>query len=237
MEEKVVQKLLTLNQKFYDGLAEPFAESRSRPQPGFFRILDELPDPCDYFLDVACGEGRLGRFLMARNKIRWYTGVDFSSELLTKAQAMTMGDFHRRDISRAGSLYGLGRYDCAACLAAMQHLPGQAARINLLNEMKVCLNPGGRIIISNWQFIESERQRRKIVSWDRVDINQDDVEPNDYLLTWRRDGYGLRYVCLIDEDETAVLAEAAGLKIINQFRSDGKEGNLSLYTVLQQKEI
>jgi hypothetical protein len=73
------------------------------------------------------------------------------------------------------------------------------------------------------------------VSWDRIDINQDDVEPNDYLLTWRRDGYGLRYVCLIDEAETAVLAEAAGLNIINQFRSDGKEGNLSLYTILKPK--
>jgi len=117
----------------------------------------------------------------------------------------------------------------------MQHLPGQASRINLLNEMKLCLNPDGRMLISNWQFIDSERQRRKIVPWEKVDINESDVDPNDYLLTWRREGYGLRYVCLIDEEETAVLAEAAGLKIINQFRSDGKEGNLSLYTILQPK--
>lgn len=233
MEDNVIQKLLMLNQKFYDGLAAPFAESRSRPQPGFFRILDELPEPCDYFLDVACGEGRLGRFLMARNKIRWYTGVDFSAELLAKAQATTMGDFHQRDMSRPGSLYGLGSYDCVACLAAMQHLPGQTSRINLLNEMKACLQPQGRIIISNWQFLDSERQRRKIVAWEKVDINEDQVDAKDYLLTWQRDGYGLRYVSLIDEAETAVLAEAAGLKIINQFRSDGKEGNLSLYTMLQ----
>jgi SAM-dependent methyltransferase len=236
MEEAIVKKLLMLNQKFYDGLAEPFAESRSRPQPGFFLILDELPDPCDYFLDVACGEGRLGRFLQARDKIRWYTGVDFSGELLAKAQAITMGDFHQRDISRPGSLYGLGSYDCATCLAAMQHLPGQKARINLLNEMKLSLNPNGRIIISNWQFMDSERQRRKIVDWDKVDINKTDVEANDYLLTWRRNGYGLRYVSLIDEEETAVLAEAAGLKIVKQFRSDGREGNLSLYTILEPKE-
>jgi SAM-dependent methyltransferase len=233
MENEIAQKLLLLNQKFYDGLAEPFAESRSRPQPGFFQILDQLPNPCDYFLDVACGEGRLGRFLLARRKIRWYTGVDFSDELLTIAQAITMGDFHRRDLSRPGSLYGLGTYDCVACLAAMQHLPGHISRINLLNEMKLCLNPEGRIIISNWQFLESERQRQKIVTWDKVDISENDVGPKDFLLTWKRDGYGLRYVSLIDEEETAVLAEAAGLKIINQFRSDGKEGNLSLYTILK----
>lgn len=235
MQDETVQKLLGLNQKFYDGLAVPFAESRAHPQPGFFRILEELPEPCAYFLDVACGEGRLGRFLMARNRIRWYTGVDFSAELLLKAQAITMGDFHQRDISRAGSLYGLGSYDGVACLAAMQHIPGQEARINLLTEMKLVLQPEGRIIISNWQFLDSERQRRKIVSWDKIDISQSEVGPKDYLLTWQRDGFGLRYVSLIDEEETAVLAEAAGLKIINQFRADGKEGNLSLYTVLQSK--
>ena len=233
MEEKIIQKLLLLNQKFYDGLAAPFAESRSRPQPGFFRILDHLPAPCDYFLDVACGEGRLGRFLLARRKIRWYTGVDFSAELLAKAQAITMGDFYQRDISRPGSLYGLGSYDCMACLAAMQHLPGQATRINLLREMKLCLRPEGRLIISNWQFLESARQRRKIVAWAQVDIDEEEVGAKDYLLTWQRGGYGLRYVSLIDEEETAVLAAAAGLEIIEQFRSDGKEGNLSLYTVLQ----
>ncbi len=235
MEEEIKQKLLLLNQKFYDDLADPFADSRLRPQPGFFHILDELPEPCDYFLDVACGEGRLGRFLLARQKIRWYTGVDFSAELLARAQATTMGDFHQRDISRPGSLYGLGAYDCVACMAAMQHLPGQTARLALLNEMKLCLQPEGRMIISNWQFTASERQLRKSVPWDKIGITSEQVGPKDYLLTWQRDGFGLRYVSLIDKEETAVLAEAAGLEIVNQFRSDGKEGNLSLYTVLKPK--
>ncbi len=236
MEEEIKEKLLLLNQKFYDDLAEPFAESRSRPQPGFFRILDELPVPCDYFLDVGCGEGRLGRFLLARQTIRWYTGVDFSAELLAHAQEITMGDFHQRDISRPGSLYGLGSYDCVACLAAMQHLPGRTARLDLLNEMKLCLQPEGRIIISNWQFTSSERQMRKVVSWDKIDMTPEQVGPKDYLLTWQRDGFGLRYVSLIDEEETAVLADTVGLEIVNQFYSDGKEGNLSLYTVLQPKQ-
>lgn len=235
MEDNVKLKLLTLNQSFYNDYAVPFAESRMRPQPGFSIMLADLPDPCDYLLDVGCGDGRLGRFLLARRAIRWYTGVDFSAELLAAAQDITMGDFHQRDISRPGSLYGLGSFDAVACLAVMQHLPGRQARLDLLAEMKVALHPGGRIIISNWQFLESERQRRKIVDWDQVGLSRDEVDAKDYLLTWQRDGFGLRYVSLIDEEETAVLAAAAHLKIVNQFRSDGKEGNLSLYTVLESE--
>lgn len=233
MEDHVKQKLLNLNQNFYDDLASPFAESRTRPQPGFYHLLAELPQPCPYLLDVACGEGRLGRFLLARQAIRWYTGVDFSAELLNVAQSVTMGDFHQRDISRPGSLYGLGTFDAITCLAAMQHLPGRQARLDLLNEMKVVLNPGGRIILSNWQFMDSERQRRKVVDWTNVGLQPDEVEAKDYLLTWQRDGFGLRYVSMIDEEETAVLADAARLKIMKQFRADGKEGNLSLYTILE----
>ncbi|MCZ7666413.1 MAG: class I SAM-dependent methyltransferase [Chloroflexi bacterium] len=53
--------------------------------------MAELPQPCSYLLDVACGEGRLGRFLLARQAIRWYTGVDFSARLLNIAQELTMG--------------------------------------------------------------------------------------------------------------------------------------------------
>ncbi|MCA9962203.1 MAG: hypothetical protein KC443_24375, partial [Anaerolineales bacterium] len=60
------------------------------------------------------------------------------------------------------------------------------------------------------------------------------VEPGDYLLTWQRSGFGLRYACHIDAGQTARLAADAELRIVHQFRSDGKEGNLSLYTVLQK---
>jgi hypothetical protein len=42
----------------------------------------------------------------------------------------------------------------------------------------------------------------------------------------------LRYVCHIDETESELLAEAAGLEVLEHFRADGREGNLNLYVVL-----
>jgi hypothetical protein len=38
-------------------------------------------------------------------------------------------------------------------------------------------------------------------------------------------------VAYIDESETAAMAETAALQILAQFRSDGREGNLNLYTI------
>ena len=113
----------------------------------------------------------------------------------------------------------------------MQHVPGRSNRLSLLREIRKHLTQDGRVFLANWQFMSSARQRRKIRAWEEVGLSKADVETGDYLLSWQREGSGLRYVCSIDVDETAVLVEQAGLAIKNQFRRDGREGNLNLYTV------
>ncbi len=233
MRTAVVEQLLAINRQFYASLADSFAETRAAPQPGFTRLQPHFPEAAADWLDVGCGEGRFGRFLRGHAAIARYVGVDFTPALLEKAGTAVPGEFVERDMTQPGFLDGLGEFDGIVCLAAMQHIPGRDNRIRLLREMKRRLRPDGRIFLSNWQFLDSERQRRKLVDWTAVGLTAADVEANDYLLTWRRDGFGLRYVCYIDADETVALAAAAGLKIIAQFRSDGKEGNLNLYTVLK----
>ena len=107
--------------------------------------------------------------------------------------------------------------------------------MRLLTEMGAHLVTGGRLLLSTWQFLTSERQRKKIVKWSKAGLRQDDLEQNDYLLTWSKGGRGLRYVCFIDEAELASIATRAGLQIETTFRSDGREGNLNLYSVMRVK--
>jgi tRNA (uracil-5-)-methyltransferase TRM9 len=238
MRKNVVQKLLTLNRQFYRQMAEPFARSRRFIQPGFLQMLDHLPDPCPALLDVGCGDGRLGRFLLEKERVSRYHGLDFSAPLLKLAVAQTSelaqgaAEFTQRDISQAGCLADLGQFDAVACLATLQHLPGRANRIRLLREMADQLSPNGRIILSNWQFYDNARQQRKLLDWSLVKLSEADVEPGDYLLSWRRGGHGRRYVAYIDQAETEKLAAEAGLVCLTHFRADGKEGDLNLYTVL-----
>ncbi len=228
----MAQKLLALNREFYAALAQPFAETRQTPQPGFDRLRAALPGvPCDV-LDVGCGNGRFGHYLQQHNALTHYAGVDFSSELLAHAALRVPGDYFQRDLSQSGCLDGLVQYDVVVCLAVLQHIPGYENRLRLLREMRDKVGGDGRIFLSTWQFMDSERQRRKLRDWAEIGLAAADVELNDHLLTWQRDGFGLRYVCFVDEAETARLAEAANLHILDQFRSDGQEGNLNLYTVL-----
>jgi tRNA (uracil-5-)-methyltransferase TRM9 len=232
MREEIRQQLLALNRAFYSRLALPFARSRSRPQPGWNRLAAQLPEPCPTLLDVGCGEGRFGRFLLERQRIGRYSGIDFSAELLAQARRTTPGDFYERDLSAPQPLAGLGRHAAIACLSTLQHVPGRAGRLLLLREMAAHLLPTGRLLLANWQFLDNARQRRKVVTWPAVALSTADVEANDYLLSWQREGPGLRYVCLIDAAETAALAHESGLEVVDQFRSDGREGDLNLYTIL-----
>jgi SAM-dependent methyltransferase len=230
MQEAIVRRLVELNAAFYEQLAAPFAASRATPQPGYERLLAYMP-PGAAVLDLGCGPARFGRLLSARGLSAAYTGVDFSPPFLAAAGDFA-GQLIRRDLTRAGCLADLGDFDLIVCLSTLQHIPGRANRLRLLAEMRAGLRPGGYIILANWQFTNSPRQRRKVRPWAAVGLSAADVEPGDYLLAWQRGGDGLRYVALLDAAETLSLAEEVGLRVNEQFHSDGREGNLNLYTIL-----
>lgn len=235
MTEDVARTLVELNRVFYERFASDFAASRATPQAGFQRLLAWMPeDRSGRLLDIGCGNGRLVRYLRDAGYEVAYTGVDFSEQLLDHA-AIGPGDrLVVRDLATDDSLRGLGQFETVVCLSTLQHIPGRRNRLLLMQQMVDCLAPGASLIIGNWQFTDSERQRRKIRPWSDVGLAADVVEPGDYLLTWQRGGYGLRYVALIDEEATLALANSCGLAIVDQFRADGREGNLNLYTVLRR---
>lgn len=233
MKPAVVRKLLALNQQFYDTFAKDFSLTRRPINPGFDGLLKQLPTPCPRFLDVACGNGRLGQYFQEHQAIGEYVGVDYSSGLLHIAPSIATGTYFERDLSQPQALHDLGEFNAIACLAALHHIPGWDNRARLLAEMKEHLLPGGRILLSTWQFMDSERQQRKVRPWAEVGLTEEDVEPGDYLLTWQRGGFAYRYLHLIDVAETEALAAAVGLQLVHQYRSDGREGNLSLYSVFR----
>ncbi len=84
MLPETAARLCRLNREFYDEYARHFAESRSSFPEGILRALESLRG-AESFLDVGCGDGRVGRALLRQrvpNVVQRYLGVDFSRELL-----------------------------------------------------------------------------------------------------------------------------------------------------------
>jgi 2-polyprenyl-3-methyl-5-hydroxy-6-metoxy-1,4-benzoquinol methylase len=241
MDTETIERLLALNREFYARFARPFAASRTASDPALTCILPDIPHRARV-LDVGCGHGRLALLLDRERPSATYVGVDAVEGLIEVARAQAdqlthiSAEFRVADVAWpgwGGALPGVP-FTCAVALAVLHHFPGFTLRVGVLREVASLLEPGGRLILSTWQFLDSPRMRRKIVDWTEVGIAEEALEPGDYLLDWKRGGRGLRYCHLVDGAEVGRLAAESGFRVCETFRAGGREGNLSLVAVLDK---
>jgi 2-polyprenyl-3-methyl-5-hydroxy-6-metoxy-1,4-benzoquinol methylase len=249
MDGETIERLLALNREFYITFAQAFAASRPASDPALTCILPHIPHRARV-LDVGCGNGRLALLLDRERPGATYVGVDAVPELVQAAcvQADQLksisAEFCVADVAQpgwGGALSGISRsvsagtgFDCAVALAVIHHVPGFDLRVQVLREVASLLEPDGWLILSTWQFLDSARMRRKVVDWAEVGIAEEVLELGDYLLDWKRGGRGLRYCHLVDEAEVGRLAAESGFRVRETFRAGGREGNLSLFAVLDR---
>lgn len=238
MDSATVAALLAVNHQFYQTFASQFSATRQRIQPGVQRLLPVLCQ-ASRILDLGCGNGELARRLLRQGFGGEYVGLDFSPGLLAAAsQAAPEGaavSFLPADLAQAGweSTVPGGSFDLAVAFAVLHHLPGVALRQQVLGAVRRLLPPGGRLILSNWQFLNSPRLRQRIQPWEQAGFNPEQLDPDDYLLDWRSGGSGLRYVHHFSLAELAQLAHACNFEVIESFLSDGENGQTGLYQVWQ----
>lgn len=239
MKRSVQEKLLAINREFYERFGASFSGTRFGPQPGWNRIIPYFPRRCAV-LDLGCGNGRFAIFLDRRLDQVRYVGLEGSAALLAIAREQTAGlervqaECIQVDLSVPGWGHGAGHFDVVTALAVLHHIPGYDARAAFVREAGQRLKPEGVLILSTWRFTHNPRMRRKILPWAAAGLSEADVEPGDYLLDWKKDGGGVRYAHELDEAEVRELAARGGLRVVEQFTADGREGDLSLYSVLQR---
>ena len=259
MNAATARRLLELNRGFYDAFAADFADSRRALQPGMTRALEAIA-PFRSMLDVGCGDGRVGRALaegVVAPAPRRYVGVDYSHNLVLQAPATFPNGyvFMLCDVARAGwsddvdewlrlrspargtpqsgARPALRRFDAAVCFSALHHIPGARRRLRLMREMRSLLKPGGRCVVSVWQFLHVPRLARKIAPWSEAGLRPEQVDEGDVVVDWRRGGRGLRYVHHFTQAELIDLCRRAGFDMIETYRSDGQTGDMGLYIVLK----
>lgn len=255
MNHSTQQRLLALNRRFYTEVAAPFHSTRVPWSPGLQQLLNHIPaarqDEPISVLDAGCGNGRFAHILDSKKNPFVYWGIDNGSSLLTLAgehtHALNHGAAHfaQVDLSAAAWADPLTEtvsqvepttrvpFDFVLCTATLQHLPGYEMRLQAVREMASLARK--TVVLSAWQFMESERLRSRLIDWEDVNLSADDVEEGDALLPWKQGVYSIRYVHQIDPAEMARLTRDAGLTIVETFRADGKE-NLNYYAVCRKNE-
>lgn len=189
-------------------------------------------------LDLGCGNGEFARQLAQRDHRAPYLGLDFSLPLLRAAESHPEGfsaTFREADLTQlsVSSLQSsvTDHWSLITAFAVLHHIPSEEMRLNLLRTVQNLLTDHGRFILSNWQFLNSERLKARIQPWETVGLSSSDVDEGDYLLDWKRGGTGLRYAHHFSTEELSALAERVGMRVSESFLSDGEGGKLGLYQV------
>lgn len=257
MNDATAAALNRINREFYHLYSDPFSATRSRPWPGWKRLVEHFSS--DWLqhadssgvadiLDVGCGNARFGVFLSQHLPLRWrYFGVDSSAELLADARQQLaaanqeVAEFRELDLLSGdfSSAWIHQRFHLIAIFGLLHHLPGIERRRRLLTELTERLAPRGMLMVSFWQFGAVERFQERVIPWSEHNrgsdehIDTDQLEPGDFLLAWGDRGSARRYCHFADPQEARALVTCLDVSEIEQFQADGGSHELNLYYLMQ----
>jgi len=245
MNSATIARLREINREFYDRFGAQFSATRQRLQPGVKKILNALQGD-ESILDLGCGNGELARELTKRGHRGAYLGVDFSRSLLREAQSIPGVSFREVDLAQLSAFRGqliapVASSESAAgwalitAFAVLQHIPSHEMRLEILRTARQLLKEDGQFVLSNWQFLNSEKLKARVHPWSKVGLSAEDVDEGDYLLDWRSGGESLRYVHHFSAEELHQLAAQAGMRVTESFPSDGENRRLGLYQVWKSR--
>jgi 2-polyprenyl-3-methyl-5-hydroxy-6-metoxy-1,4-benzoquinol methylase len=250
VKTSVVERLVTLNREFYQTFSASFSSTRGQVQPGVSHAAKYIPATGN-ILDIGCGNGNLMQVLKKNQFRGTYGGIDFSENLIAESshtyqsmdnQATFQASFHVFDLVLSDwKAFPLKMgWDVICAFAVFHHIPGREKRAEILNHMHTMLKPESQFILSVWQPQNSQRLASRFLNWEKIGLQETDVEEGDTLLDWKAEQssnnkIGFRYVHIFNEQELKRLAAETGFSIRDSFYSDGKEGNIGLYQIWKKR--
>jgi SAM-dependent methyltransferase len=246
MTDDQALELARMTAAFYDACAPSFSATRKAPWAGWAPLFDALSaeKPARLsVLDVAAGNLRFERALADALPATALeaTCVDSCPALLAPGRVPAGTRLERLDIvsalarDRAAAAFGRDRFDLAVCFGFLHHVPQALWRERLVDALLASVRPGGRVSLSFWMFLRSERlvaKAREATARASVDF----LDEGDWLMGWQDREDISRYCHAFTEAEIDALLGEAGVscEVVAVWDADGREGNLNRYVMLKR---
>ncbi|MBU1085847.1 MAG: class I SAM-dependent methyltransferase [Candidatus Beckwithbacteria bacterium] len=233
MDQKTVKALNQLNIDFYEKVHEYFNTSRQFNWAGWGKLLSYLPTQAGLkVLDVGCGNGRFGEFLIKNDKKIDYVGIDNNQYLLDIArEKLPKAKLINQNILKP--IHLIKSFDLICLFGVLHHVPGKEIRLQLLKALKKLLKPNGLLVFTNWHFNKFKRFNSYIVPFEKVGLKKEDVEENDYILDWKKGVTAYRYCHLMDDNELEEIKRKLKMKLVDKYVADAKSGQGNEYVILR----
>lgn len=217
MKKETALKIIKSNKIIYNQIARDFSETRYNIWPEFEYFKGYLKNG-QAIMDLGCGNGRLLE-LLKDYKVS-YLGVDFSENLIREAQQKWPGKkFKVADILELNNLKE--KFDLIFCVATLHHIPSDKLRQQVMLNIKNCLKPDGKLLMTNWNLWQT-KYLKYIIKYTLLKLADPDKETNgilasdldlqDVFVPWKKKYQ--RYIHAFTELSTARLLKKTGFEII-----------------------
>lgn len=217
MDKKTALKIMHQTQEAYDKIAFKFDQTRLKYPWAEFWQFKKLIRWGDRVLDLGCGNGRIIKILDDL-KVD-YTGVDFSRELILRAERNFPG--YKFIVANILDIeLGQNEYDHVFFLATLHHIPSFGLRLKILQAIYNTLKPKGYLFMTNWNLRQYKFNNLRIKNNLKkfFGLNKH-LDYNDIFIPFKAPGENTtvqRYLHCFSNKELEDFAQLVGFKIIEQ---------------------
>jgi SAM-dependent methyltransferase len=193
MKDEIRNKLLKIVKNNYEEIADNFSATRYAVWPELKKIIAELNSLggnwIPNILDLGCGNGRMLE-LYKDKKIK-YTGIEQSAELAQYAKKFAEKNNIKNAKIIIGDILNIDnlineKFDLILLIAVLPHIPSSELRQKFLQNLKRCLNPNGRLIVTCWNLSASPKYKKIILKNNLKKIFElNKMEFNDVIFPWK----------------------------------------------------
>ena len=147
--------------KYVDGVRQFFPLAQEQLET-ISRIIDKFNPSIDYFLDLGCGDGFLGRFIYELYPNSEGVFLDISQEMINKVKEKSLKESTRYIVKDFGeedwvsSIKSIKKFDLIISGFSIHHIDNEKKR-NLYQDIFNLLKPGG--IFINLEHVSSPTEK------------------------------------------------------------------------------